>query len=509
MKTSPQNEIHLGSVRFQTVLIFPPGVFQHSVAPLGIPQLRAFLKSRHYEHVKVVDLGVMDRSGWTLPLQRIYDKHIRYSRFLPFFLSIRFFRRIKNSLARFVVNAESRQGGEHGVSIQSIIHSAHSTPPHHNRYVKYIREIVRRGKPRIIGFSIVYPEQIYHSLSLAKAIKTIDKNIFILMGGPQVTKHIRFFTQHNGLTEWVDGLVAGDGEEPLAQLIDSLEHGNNLKEVPNLYFGDGRGGFKRSTKTFCADAGYFYEPEFHGFYFTILPIRLSTGCPWGRCTFCTYRLFQRRYSQGNLASVINAVGNLQRKYNINQFEIIDDFLPPPLLREFSKALLEHGLRIEWSCFLALVQGFSPSLIQLMKQAGCRRVRIGLESMSERILTMMMKPHNPQQAKEILHLLGYSGIDLDVCCMFGFPTETEGEAVTTLQFLRENRRLFRRITVQPFCLEEGTAVFDEPEKYGVTKIYTGDKSHGARRGFRYDVVSGMSQKESERYAERAREEICRF
>jgi radical SAM superfamily enzyme YgiQ (UPF0313 family) len=144
----------------------------------------------------------------------------------------------------------------------------------------------------------------------------------------------------------------------------------------------------------------------------------------------------------------------------------------------------------------------------MKQAGCRRVRIGLESMSDRILAMMKKPHTRQQAKEILQLLRHSGIDLDICCMFGFPTETEKEAGITLRFLRENRRLFRRVTVQPFCLEEGTAVFDEPEKYGIAKIFKKDKDQGVRPGYRYDVVSGMSQDESERFAENAKEEIGR-
>ena len=55
-------------------------------------------------------------------------------------------------------------------------------------------------------------------------------------------------------------------------------------------------------------------------------------------------------------------------------------------------------------------------------------------------------------------------------------------------------------MQPFSLEENTVVFNNPEKFGITKIHEEDKNSGQRLGYRYEVANGMSQEEVRKFVD---------
>jgi len=396
-------------------------------------------------------------------------------------------------------------------SLDAIITAATIYDKPKNIYYKSLDKHFNQEDIGLVGFSVSFPAQLYHTLILAKLIKAYHPHIFVVIGGSFITKYIEDLINRQEVYKFIDGFIVGDGEEPLAKLIFQLEHSRNLNDVPNFYFRHECGGYAKSHTCFQADANYILEPIFDGFsHYSILPIRISFGCPWGRCTFCTYRLFHRKYSRSDVERIITIVKHLQQKYHISSFQIVDDFLPPVFLRQFSEALLRENIHIQWKIFLGLLEGFNErSILNLMAQSGCVEVNIGIESMSPRILQLMEKPHHPELVKSTIMLLNDTSIKINACIIFGFPTETLEEASETLAFLKKNQKLFSSIGVQPFSLEKDTSVFNNPQEFGITKIYHDDKygsGVGYRLGYRFDVHRGMSQKESRVFTENAIDEL---
>ncbi len=520
-----KDDVDLSKITLKTLLLYPPGSALHDYPPLSIPQLHAYLKSKNYTGLAVVDLNTVGMSKLKLWLQHYYIKNIRYSPVLDSILSIKLFNktlraRFQEPMKHIVLSALkkfSRKGSSQRPSLETLtsslntmINSAVAGEHTQNKYSQYVSARIEEGNIQLIGFSVLYPMQLYYAILIARLIKVFHKHVFIVMGGPLITKHAQLLKNKKELCECVDGFIAGDGEEPLAELIHQLEYSRNFDKVPNLYVKKEREGYTQSNATFHADATYILEPIFDNVSsYAMLPIRMSYGCPWGRCTYCTYRYLHQKFSQGNVEHVVRMMKNLRQKYKISNFRIIDDFISPRVLREFSDALIKEHLNIRWRSWLALVPGLNESIIQSMARAGCKTVIIGLESMSPRILKLMDKPQTPEHAKRILECLKDAGIKVVVDVIFGFPTETIEEASITLDFLLNNKELYDAVVMQPFCLEEDTPIFNEPHKFGITQIYTEDKqSTGVRSrlGYQYEVRSGMSQQESRVFTEKAKEAL---
>lgn len=495
----------LGNIKLKTLLIYPPQkFFLYAIAPLGIPQLKSFLNGRKYKNLKVIDLRIITaRLKTKIALTNYFYKKLLNSKIFKRYKNKkninRYYHDILFSLSLF---QNDKNELPFNCSLNSIVNSAIEYQFDKDKLYRYIKSLIEKEEIHLIGFSVTYPEQIFYSITLARMLKSFNKKIFIVMGGAQVSKNIKNFIKRKSLSKFIDGFIIGDGEEPLAELIYQLEHFKDFKKVPNFFYKNGCGKYTVSDCTFSCDSNYLITPDFDEFYCFILPLRASVGCFWEKCSFCTYRLAHKNYSCGNVKQIISIIKDLQYKYRVNYFRFVDDMLAPTFLKKFSQALLREDIKISWSCSIAFIQGFNKSLIKNMAEAGCQSISTGLESMSPRILRLMNKPHNLQLIKKLLGLFKDVGIKINGYFIFGFPTETYEEALTTLNFIQENIEIFEYILIQPFCLEEDTIIFNKPHKFGITHIYTKDKFYATRLGYRYDVKTGMNQEESKLFTEKA-------
>jgi len=100
-----------------------------------------------------------------------------------------------------------------------------------NLALRDIREIIRREDPRLLGVSAAtYTYK--NALKIAKLAKEVDDSIFTVLGGPHVT-----FKADEALNEEaVDGVVRGEGEYTILDLVRVLLHGGSLRDVAGLSF---------------------------------------------------------------------------------------------------------------------------------------------------------------------------------------------------------------------------------------------------------------------------------
>jgi radical SAM superfamily enzyme YgiQ (UPF0313 family) len=551
------------------LLIWPPLAYRSTMrVPLGIPSLVAYLRKKGIDTINVFDMNIaylqklrffwiiyifhkrchrlyhrlleavaraVKRSGHINPTtkqQGEYEKPDTFriaERKTPFWRKaglhciryigkkvITFLQHIDKKVITFL--QQTYLGAERSIpwSLKSIIsNDLQDTTTLEKSKIYHIleRDIFKRSEYSLVGISIVYPQQLFFALLIAKLIKEeFDKNIYIVFGGPQITKHINHLITSENMYAYVDFFITHDGEEPLLKLITDLPK-KHFSKVPNLYFRspDKTKGYENSGGTFFLHPKDILAPDFTDFdlnaYAYGLSVLASKGCFWSKCNFCTYRtIYENRHFCGTVDNTLKIIRELKKKYGVSKYQFVDDALPPKFMRKFAEGLIEQKLDIEWTTMSILVRDFTnKNLCFLLKKSGARRFQFGLESISPRILNLMNKYHknlSESEIKEILKTLRNADITVGLNIIIGFPTETIDEARQTVDFVTKIRDLYRNCGIQAFSLEENTEVFNNPSKFGITKVYQEDKTSGRRLGYRYEVAHGMSMQEAEKFVDEA-------
>lgn len=79
---------------------------------------------------------------------------------------------------------------------------------------------------------------------------------------------------------------------------------------------------------------------------------------------------------------------------------------------------------------------------------------------------MQKGINIDTAKKVLYDCYNAGLGVDLQMMVGLPTETVEEALETVTFLIENRRIIQLVTFNVYYLTPGCLVYENPARYGI-------------------------------------------
>jgi anaerobic magnesium-protoporphyrin IX monomethyl ester cyclase len=157
------------------------------------------------------------------------------------------------------------------------------------------------------------------------------------------------------------------------------------------------------------------------------------GCPFS-CDFCSRPVFGNLFRRRNLDSVFDEIQQI-RALGYDSLWIADDNFTLDLgfLREFCQRIA--GQDIAWSC-LSRVTGINGEITNLMKQSGCRRVYLGLETGNQDTLTLMKKKATVDEGKHAVQLFHQAGIEVAAFFIVGYPGETMPSIEDTFRFALE-------------------------------------------------------------------------
>jgi len=146
----------------------------------------------------------------------------------------------------------------------------------------------------------------------------------------------------------------------------------------------------------------------------------TLGCPYG-CDFCSKPIFGSVVRRRSLDAVFEEIEQI-RRLGYDSLWIADDTftLNEPYLAEFCRRIA--GLHMSWSC-LSRANGVSEATVRLMKESGCRRVYLGLESGSPATLELMNKQVTVEQSLCAADLYRRAGIEVAAFFIVGYPRET--------------------------------------------------------------------------------------
>ncbi|MBU1626044.1 B12-binding domain-containing radical SAM protein, partial [bacterium] len=258
----------------------------------------------------------------------------------------------------------------------------------------------------------------------------------------------------------IDFVIVGEADESLAILADNLEKidggltvpvDNLLTSVPNLAYRN-NGDITINPTKFIDDLDKVSPPAWdlikpsdypvspQGTFlkrYPYAPINVTRGCPF-KCTFCAgYLITGRKVRSRSIDNLMEEVHLLYDEYGVRELHIEDDNFSynSRILVDFCESVIREKLDIAWSCVNGLrIESLNKENLQLMEQAGCYSMALGIESANPRILTMMKKKITIEQVKEQVDLVKKSSnIQITGFFILGYPTETKIEMFNTVRF----------------------------------------------------------------------------
>jgi len=234
----------------------------------------------------------------------------------------------------------------------------------------------------------------------------------------------------------------------------------------------------------CFDDSYLSRcavPSGDSVYLTTL---CRNMCSHHQCTFCVQsgKFIMPDYFDidDEVQGCLTTIDYLVKHHGIKNFSFLDQEARPKILEQFSRALLERGLEINWYVRMVVDPGIDEQLFKLMGQAGCREILFGLETVSRSTAKKMNKFSagiSPKQCFQLLEKIQKQGIDVILNFIYAFPGESDETFGKTWNFFLACIEKFTNINFifNKFSLFINTEIYRDPFSYGIKKIFlnTGD------------------------------------
>lgn len=324
-------------------------------------------------------------------------------------------------------------------------------------------------KPLFVGIS-VWTHNRHASLALARMVKKALPGTLVFAGGAHATFRFKQLLQASDSP--FDGVVLGEGEETVKELVSCVEAGRGWKKVKGVAYCSGSEvlstpprlsmqqldqlPFVSSFLEYSVGVDTELQAEF---------VLTSRGCP-SACTFCSSPAFwSRKVRFRSPESIVDEITFIRDRYGLIYFSFRDDTFTVDRERtiEFCRLLTERKIGILWNC-QSRVNVLDNELLLWMKRGGCECVQLGIESGSPRILQQLGKTITPEQVKRAADLIRSCGINLSVYLISDVPGEKEDDLQATFSLIRGIRP--DDGYVSPLAYFPGTKLFEHDVATGI-------------------------------------------
>jgi radical SAM superfamily enzyme YgiQ (UPF0313 family) len=259
------------------------------------------------------------------------------------------------------------------------------------------------------------------------------------LGVPTVIGGLHATAMPHEAARYVDAVVAGEGEVVWADVLRDAEAGR-------------LGGIYRAGREW--DLARAPMPRFDLLdvdRYNRITVQTARGCPW-RCAFCASSiLLTNRYKTKPVEKVIAEVRAIKARWPHPFVEFADDnsFVNRPHAKRLLRALAEENVR--WFTETDISVADDPELLDLMRDAGCAQVLVGLESPTAAALEGVETRRNWKRDrlagyKEAIARIQGRGIAVNGCFVLGLDGATTDDFAAVRQFVEESGLYEVQITV---------------------------------------------------------------
>ena len=250
-----------------------------------------------------------------------------------------------------------------------------------------------------------------------------------------------------------DVVCVGEGEYPLLDLVSALQEGRDWTGIRNLWLRRDGNVVRNPLRPLLADLDELPFPDRELFDLDRilanndgwLDMMAGRGCPYGCSYCCNPALREQLKGLGkyvrfrSVENVLAEIRVLTSRYSVKTLNFQDDTFT--LDREWTLRFCSaYGQEVELPFWInTRVERINDEeLVIALAHAGCRGVRIGIESGNEKLRAEILKRHmSNAEIRGAFALARKHGLDIYTCNMLGIPGET---AAMIEQTIALNRKL---------------------------------------------------------------------
>ncbi len=325
--------------------------------------------------------------------------------------------------------------------------------------------------PEMIGITCNSPTY-NEARKVARLAKEASPQSFTLLGGPHLDVYPLESIDHPEF----DAGIYGEGEQAILELTDALESRSGFEKVNGLiYKAEGkiivnppRQPFKNldslpfPARHLTPIEKYVTPKSKRNPYTTLIT---SRGCPF-KCFYCRPvqgDIFRARNPDSVVAEIRECVDTL----GIQEIQFYDDSftISKQRVNAICESLIRENLDFIWDC-RTRVDLVDKPLLAKMREAGCERVRYGVESGNPRMLSIMKTGLTLDRVEEVFAWSKELGMETLGFFMLGTMGETMAEIQDTISFAKALRPTHIRFSIT--TAYPGTEMYNRALKEGYFK-----------------------------------------
>jgi radical SAM superfamily enzyme YgiQ (UPF0313 family) len=338
-----------------------------------------------------------------------------------------------------------------------------------------VKMIVEEDEPSLVGISSS-TESYPSALKIAECVKSVDKDVKVVMGGPHPTT----LPQQVLAEDCVDFVIVGEGEKTMLELSKYILEGKGeLKNIKGLGYKVEGKMIKINGRRPSSDPDEFPYPARELFPLELYPLKWTIltsrgGCPF-KCPFCAVPViwpYPKKYRSPE--KIFYELKMLIETWDVEYVFFTDDLFT--FNRKWVYDLLSFLKKLEyplkWGCSTR-VDLVDEDLLKRMASAGCCTIQYGVESGSQKILDSV-KGIKKEQVLKAVQAAKEEGMDVSCSFMIPFPEDTKETLYETKEFMKKVYEVGGRILLSYTVPFPGTYFYEHSKELGI-KILTDDWS----------------------------------
>lgn len=300
-------------------------------------------------------------------------------------------------------------------------------------------------RPKVVG---IYATLMTRARVLEMTALCRERGIWVVVGGPEPAPNAAEYLAHGAHV-----VVVGEGEATMAELLRHLpDRGlDGLEGIDGLRFLDDDGRVaatpaRAQIRDLSAqpwpdrgaiDLDRYLQTwrDHHGS--SSISLVTSRGCPF-TCRWCSHDVYGRSHRRRRVDEVADEVAHLAERYQPDQLWYTDDVftLNRPWVAALASELGRRRLRIPFEC-ISRADRIDEPVADALAEMGCRRLWIGSESGSQRVLDRMGRRTTVEDVQAKTAMLRSRSIEVGMFIMLGYEGETVDDLQATIDHLKRS------------------------------------------------------------------------
>jgi anaerobic magnesium-protoporphyrin IX monomethyl ester cyclase len=313
----------------------------------------------------------------------------------------------------------------------------------------YLLDAFRKKRYDLVGISVM-ASMLSTSAQVTDMARSICSGTQVILGGPHPTVVPEMALRQTG----ADAVCIGEADTTLPEIVSQP---GNLEHIAGIAFMRAGKLIRTTPRKPIEDLDRLPLPAWH-----LLPMRAylrnwfqmdsvpganpgtsiiaSRGCSFN-CSYCQptlRKLFGSTVRKRSPAGIADEISKLASDFSIRGFMIQDDTftIDADWARATGRAIHQARPEVIWACN-ARADTLDEKLIAELRRCGLRKINIGIESASARILNDVYNKHiSHQQIRRAVNLAKQFELSIQGYFMLGAPGESADEIRQTIRLARE-------------------------------------------------------------------------